>query len=579
MKPILLLTIVLIFSALASAQSLQTAIRNEAGVIKLQVFSFWPTGTAPGLVQANAQFYLAQVASLGGSFSGPATQINNPGVVCSFDDCKFPIPGTIVLTDPFILFIDYNGKRYWVLANPYEKADIKPSKDVENKRQEVLVVSKVPLDPAQPFTLNQSQFNISDNAYFVKELKSQIPVRSFTDNDPSANNANVTEITLELDKKLDEGTVANLSTDGLTTANGSAIPSSGSIEIAGLPGPTEPPKTQISFSHIAADHQVPVFDLSGSVAFRTPKFDSLGGRYLSPKPRDSFAGFMPSVNFDIGFNSTKSKNSIVVNLPFVYYFNYKNREIIDAKIDVATAAEKAAELAAGTKSPVFPLYVYGGWANTPFFRLADIKLSIGPKIELYRKYYPRNFLATVRADFEFHRWLGTIASRRLLLSFDLNTTASRDDDRKLFGKLRDVDFGWKFVPYLAFDAGGHLTKETVMKRLANVNQTVVVPNFAIARFYGGGVGTFEWLVNRRIASINFDYSLYYLGTTEMNSYTTETQLLLRRVRGFQPFFKTVFEFSLDPARRYAFKATYENGRALPGTEYLNKVTTGISVSY
>lgn len=600
MKQLFFLAFLFIFPTILAAQTLQTKIRNENNVAKLQVYNFWAVGTTPQQVQANARFYLVPVESSGGAFAGLATTIVNAQIVCSDDDCKFPIPNTINPASQFILFIDYNSKRYWGLANPYEKAEIKPSKDVDGKRGEILVVSKAPLNPNQPFTLKQTQLDISDDAYFVKEIKEPVAVKLIADNDPQPTNANVTELTLKLDKKLDEGAVANLSTDGLTTADGRPLPASGAIEIAGLPSPIEPPKTQISLSHIAANNQVPVFDFSGTVAFRTPKFDSLGGRYLasqsyekcqeltdeqrdkcreSVKPRDFFAGFTPLVNFDIGFNSTKSKNAIIVNLPFIYYFNYKNRKVLDTKIKAATDAEKAREVAAGTNRRVDPLYVYGGWANTPFFRLADIKFSFGPKIELYRRYRPRNFLGSVRSDFEFHRWLGTIASRRRLLSADLNAAASREEERKLVGKLRDVDFGWRFVPYLAFDAGGHVTEETVMKRIANVNQTVTVPNFAISRFYGGGVGTFEWLINRRIASISFDYSFYYLASTEINSYTTERELLLRRVRGFQPSFKTVFELSLDPARRYAFKATYENGRAIPGTEYLNKVTTGISLSY
>lgn len=601
MKRIFFLSFLLIFPALLTAQTLQTKVRNESGADILQVLNFWGAGPTPQQIQANARFYLVPVETPGAAaFSGLATPISNVQVICSDDDCKFPIPSAINPTNQFILFVDYNGKRQWGLANPYEKAEIKSSKDVEEKRREVLVVAKAPLNPTQPFTLNQTQLELGKNSYFIKEIKQPVAINSIIDNDPSTANANVTELTLLLDKKLDEGTVANLSTKGLKTANGRDITAAGAVEIAGLPGPVEPPKTQISLSHLAADHQIPVFDLSGTFAFRTSKFDSLGGRYLPSrtfqkcegltgenwdecredvKPRDFFAGFLPSVNFDIGFNSTKSKNSITVNLPLVHYFNFTNRSIIDTKIKVATDAEKAVEELAGTKRPITPLYVYGGWANTPFFRLADIKLSFGPKIELYRKYRPRNFLASVRADFEFHRWLGTIASRRRLLSADLNAAAAPDETRKLFGKLRDIDFGWKFVPYLALDAGGHVTKETVQKRIANVNQTVMIPNFGIARFYGGGVGTLEWLINRRFASISFDYSVYYLASTEINSYSTETQLLLRRVRGFQPFFKTVFEFSLDPARRYSLKATYENGRALPGTEYLNKVTTGISLSY
>lgn len=634
MKKLFLLAFLLISSTLAFAQNLpRPSIRNENGVMRLQVLNFWSPAATSEQFQSSAKFYLVPVESTGASFAGLGTPIANNSIVCTDDDCQFPLPATIDPTKQFILFIDFGGKRYWAIANPYEKAEIKPSKDVHEKRNEVLISSSVPLDPDKPFTLNQTQLEIEDKGLFAKETKIPVAVQSISNNDPKRK-ANVTEITVKLNEKLDEGATTNLSTDGLTTKDNRPIPVAGSIEVAGLPGPNEPPKTQITLASIAATKQQPVFDLSGTAAFRTPKFDALGGRYLSQetlkncqnktnetewrecigelserletedyinaddynkcrgksgeewdecresvKPRNFFAGLQPSINFDIGFNSTKSKNSITVNFPFVYYFNFTNRSIIDTQINAAVKAETDKETASGTKRKVFPLYVYGGWKNTPFFRLADIKMSFGPKVELYRRYYPRNLLASVRADFEFHRWLGTIASRRRMLSSDLNAAASRDEDKKLFGKLQDINFGWKFVPYLAFDLGRHVTEETVTKKLNNLNQSVTIPNFGIARIYGGGVGTFEWLIKRRVASISFDYSLYYLGLTEINSYNTDKLLLLRRVRGFQPFFKTTFEFSLDPARRYAFKATYENGRAIPGTEYLNKVTTGISLSY
>jgi hypothetical protein len=386
------------------------------------------------------------------------------------------------------------------------------------------------------------------------------------------------------------------------------IKGTGSIKISGSPAPPEAPKINISLTSLAGVRQKPVVDLTGTMAFRTPKFATLFGRYsvcgreaANPEDKETrakylidnssvecrdkrsflnrlitggnafdptkrtpfgyFAGFDPSISFDIGFNSTKSKNSITATFPFVYYINISSRTTIEDEI--STTLPKYAD-----KSPT-PLYSFGGWANTPFWSIADVKISFGPKIEFYNRYHPRNLLATIRADFEFHRWLGTIAGRRKLLAGDF-----KESDR-----LPPVNFGWKFVPYVEYDGGKHLTSESVKQKISGVQQQVTIPKFNINRVMGGGAGTFEWLVFDRYVGLSVDYSLAYLASDEKNSYATDTLLLLRNIRGFQPVFKTTFEFSFDPERRYSFKTTYENGRALPDLGNLNKVTTGITLTY
>lgn len=587
--------------------------RSVRGQPNIQLLPFWPVGTNPANVMANGRFNLMPLDSLG----APASPTS---VLCNFNVCELDFGAGFDPAKEYLLVIEFGGKRYWGQVKVFGKAAVVSSKDVTEKRREVRVTTKVPLNrnALTGATLVRSEYEIDPNLFIVKEKTTPIGATITGTNDVTGNN--ITEVIYRLDKKLNEGMVTTLSVPNMqvnlvnpATNSNYLLTPTGPIEIAGLASPPEAPKTVISFAHIAANRQKPVFELSGTTAFRRVKFATLIGRYSpcstgvrnqnetydasseecrggsairslffgqSPAvtapgatPPNFFAGFDPMVSFDIGFNSTKSKNSIIVNLPFVYYLNYSNRNNVTAQADAAVAAEKAAGRDA------IPLYVYGGWLDTPNDRLADVKFSFGPKIEFYRKYRPRNLLGSLRGDFEFHKWLGTISARRKLISADLNLSASKDEDKKIFGRLPQINFGWKLVPYAAFDGGAHVTSETVSKKFGSMTQSVVVPHYNIARISGGATGLVEWVVARKYVGFSFDYAMVFIGSPETNSVATSTRLELRRIRGFQPFFKTTLEFALDPAKRYAFKAVYENGRALPSLEYLNKVTTGISITY
>jgi hypothetical protein len=70
-----------------------------------------------------------------------------------------------------------------------------------------------------------------------------------------------------------------------------------------------------------------------------------------------------------------------------------------------------------------------------------------------------------------------------------------------------------------------------------------------------------------------------LALPEMIGFTTSSGVAFRRLSGIQPHTKASIDFSFDPAKHYSWNVTYENGRAAPNFEYLNKVSSGIKVIY
>ena len=118
------------------------------------------------------------------------------------------------------------------------------------------------------------------------------------------------------------------------------------------------------------------------------------------------------------------------------------------------------------------------------------------------------------------------------------------------------------------------------KELAD-GQTVslVVPRHKILRGYVGFTGTAEWRVGSVPMTLTFDESLVYIGARETIGFPTDTGVGSRQLRGFHPHLKTEWSIAFDPAKRYNFTVTYENGRLAPNFEYLNKVSSGIKVQY
>jgi hypothetical protein len=206
------------------------------------------------------------------------------------------------------------------------------------------------------------------------------------------------------------------------------------------------------------------------------------------------------------------------------------------------------------------------WRATPWYKPSDVEFTVGPKAEFDRNFKRKNVLGSLRFDLNFHRWLGTIAKKRQILE---------DSYGKATSSQIVLNSGWKLVPFLAFDFGGHVNNETVSKK----GKSVFVPRHKIFRTYLGFVSTIEWNTFGLPTSLNLDESWVYLAASEMVGFTTDAGVGFRRLHGFHPRSKVTLDFAFDPSKHYTFNVGYENGRLAPNFEYLNKMTAGIRVAY
>lgn len=353
-----------------------------------------------------------------------------------------------------------------------------------------------------------------------------------------------TAIEFRFDKKLPEGReYAMTIPSGITDSGGRTVIAKGKLKIPGSAAKPDDPKISLSLTSLSAVKQKSVFDLTGTLAPRN-------------NPNTGSWYWEPTLSFDVGLRSTKSNNSVVFAVPITHFFQGKAPAIVSSS------------------SSNIPLYA--GWINTPRTRLGSVKFYIGPKAEFDRKFQRINLLGNVRLDFNFYRWLGSIKYKRDLI-------AKREPPFGI-GKekgqaLEGIDFGFKLVPYLSFDFGGHVNNETVTKKIANVPISVFVPRHNIFRSYAGFVATIEWKTFWLPTTLTLDESVVYMATKETIGYTTDAGAFLRELQGVHPHFKTSLDFAFDPAKHYSFTVLYEDGRLAPNFEYLNKVTAGIKVQY
>jgi hypothetical protein len=203
----------------------------------------------------------------------------------------------------------------------------------------------------------------------------------------------------------------------------------------------------------------------------------------------------------------------------------------------------------------------------PWYRLNSVEFRAGPKFEVDRRFARVNVLGSARLDFFFGRWVASIADRRARLKEDLK---ERSD--QVF-----MRYGFRLVPFVNFDFGGKVTGEVVENTTTKVR--VVIPRNSIGRAQFGFVNLYEWYLFSLPMSLTIDENISYLWKPEIIGSVTTEGVNLRRIRGFQHRGKASFDIFLDPAKRYSFNISYENGRSAPNFEYLNKVTTGFRLQY
>lgn len=413
---------------------------------------------------------------------------------------------------------------------------------LDNSRKKIRVRATVPLEESsQRLTVKETVLKVSNQKdkviAVVKENSAQVI-------DSSAAN----ELTLELNRKLSENGVYYLAIEnGLTDGGNAAVKAAGKIKIAGLPAAPVAPPIDVKISTAAARAQKPLFDLVANLALPAPwNLDGAGKWYVEPK-----------IALDIDLGQTKTKNSIVFNFPFRRDFRVAGNEYAR---EISELDSKAGEVA--------KLPGYYGWQQTPAHRLTSIEFRAGPKIEADRRFARINLLGSLRLDFNFSRWRASIDERREYLTDDLGK------DR---AEQVSVQTGFRLVPFLSFDFGRKLTAEVIENKRRAVR--FVIPQYTIARAQFGFVNFYEWSAGSFPMLLTVEESLQYLFKSETVGVATADGINLRRLRGFQHLGKASLDLFLDRARRYSFNVTYENGRAAPNFEYLNKVTTGFRFLY
>jgi len=413
---------------------------------------------------------------------------------------------------------------------------------LEGSRGQIRVQAGVPVEESNPnLIVKETLLKVSDTG---DKVVAEVKANTGKVIDSSATN----ELTLKLDRKLSEGNTHFLSIENdLTDGKGTNITAAGKIKIAGLPSPPTASPVDIKISTFAAHKQKPFFDLAANIGLPRPwNLDGVGEWYLEPK-----------LSIDLGLGQTKSNNSIIFAIPF--------------KRDWSIAGSESGERISALdpkKGEIAKLPTYYGWRQMPLYRLNSIEFRSGLKFESDRRFARINVLNSVRFDFMFGRWLASIAERRALLKEDLG----KERSEQVF-----MRYGFRLVPYINFDFGGKVTSEVVENTKKGVR--VVIPRDSIFRGQFGFINLYQWYLLSFPMSLTIDETFSYLWKTETIGSVTTEGVNLRRIRGFQHRGKVSFDIYLDPAKRYSFNITYENGRTAPNFEYLNRVTTGFRLQY
>lgn len=456
-------------------------------------------------------------------------------------------------------------------------AAILPSIDAAKLRDEVRVVASVPLRYNSALVVESKHLELSDDkrALDVK-YEQHSPIDSVVRHDPK------NELTIKLDKRLDENTGHTLEIrkrvddqkrplrGGLFDGAGNEMTASGSISVAGLPSAPDNPKADIKVSGDVGAHQKPVFDLKANFA-------------PVPVPRSSTSPWTwsPTASLEIGLGNLKSTNSIILDpFRFARYYNLCRAESLDEETGRREVENRCTPVPAPQKAPDdtrIQIPNYYQWAHSPWSRLSFIKLGLSPlQIEADRAFSRINTVAGARFDFEFSRLLWSIQEQRALLEAEEGVT------KEVLSQIK-LERGFKFVPYVSVDFGGHVTTEKIEKDVTINNvkqkQTVFVPKHAIARGKVGTTGLFQWRMFSLPMSLTFDEHLLYLALEETIGFTNDNGAFLKPLRGFHHRGTASWDIFLDPAKHYSFNVSYENGRKAPNFEYLNKFTTGIKVVY
>jgi hypothetical protein len=440
-------------------------------------------------------------------------------VQVGFGEIKCPLlqPLLAVKDQSYLIVINGLGSKGRVISKIDPKGSIISTGPVR-VANEVKITAPIPLS------------NQQDSMIEVDRKKATLKAGQFTPT-PDKIPARIARIdadglVLELRKRLPSGS-NSLSVVGLKDAAGNLVSAQGKIDVNAAPTNEADAYVLAKVGANAAVHQAPVFTFTGSIA------------PLHPPSRATFLGpvrFDPSTTIDVGLRSTKSANSIIVPAAFT-------RAVIF-----------------GLPNPTEQVSLAQLQKVNPF----AMQFAFGPRIETDRDFQRLNSLG----EFRWEIYLPGLSKDSI--GRKASVAVAHPDYRDF---LELPTRGYTFTPYFQFDGGAHVNEETVAN--TKTKQSVVVPSHSIARAYFGLKGTIQfWL-----ASIDLDTSYIDMLDQETIGYTTSTQALLRRIKGWQPHAKAAFSVYLNPAKHAAFTITCENGRTPPNFEYLNKVDVGFKVIY
>ena len=426
---------------------------------------------------------------------------------------------------------------------PATVATISKGANAYDQLDELLLTSTNPIRVGSPVTVKRIYYQLEDGVPTAWEETFSATSTWHTDQ----------LYELHLDRKLVEGQTHVLVIDsGITDSSGAIVRADGKVELAPPPKKPEDRRLDASLATVAAAKQKAVFDLTSTIV---PKRIYQVG--------DTYWIWEPKLSVDVGLRSTKSNNAVVIaplNFRNVFFEDVFALEPKPRPPHLRTSDLKDKH---GRRESAWDL-----WRTAPWYRLSDVELTIGPKAEFDRNFKRKNVLGGIRLDFNFHRWLATISKKREIIENDLNYG-------KPVASQMVFNYGWKLVPFLAFDFGGHVNNETVSKK----GTSVFVPRHKIFRSYLGFVSTNEWNMFGVPTSLNIEESWVYLAARETIGFTTDSGVQLRQLHGFHPRSKVTLDFAFDPSKHYTFTVGYENGRLAPNFEYLNKLTGGIRIAY
>lgn len=373
-----------------------------------------------------------------------------------------------------------------------------------------------------------------------------------------------TQLNLNFKKELDEGRNhyfrVNLKSD-----DGTNLKAKGKIFVPGLPTAPIDPIINLRLSSEFGGNFKPQFNLAGYVTKVVAKSDN------------NLFYFEPILSVDLGLGNTKARNNIFLELPTLKTtLDLPRKEGCKIKSAPVLRSNSADDSDNSKISEVqndeVPLPCYAEWKSRNPLSLYSVDFKVGAKFETDKRFSRVNALGTARFDFNFDRWQHSVLNQRSYLALDLSNTPYKNS----FDDVQ-IKTGFTITPRIGFEFGKKLTTEIVENKTKSIRYEI--GQNPIFRSYFGFASVFEFNYKPFPIKLSLTQDVYYLALSETSGEIRSNLLVLRRIKGFHPLGRASIDIALDPAKRYNFNISYENGRSAPNFEYLNVVRTGFRIVY